>query len=226
MLNIIAGEIKLSFLLIVLCAIFLFFKAHKNATRISLSLVLWSLFIGTLSYKGYFSNPDGSPLRIFISLSFPVVLTIIGLTPKGVKWMLENRNPKWSTLIHIIRIPVELVLFYLFTIKMVPELMTFEGRNFDILAGVTSCIMGGLLWFNKVSPKAMLLWNFCGLGLILFILINAVLSAPLPIQQFAFDQPNIAILYFPISLLPGLLVPLVIYTHVTDIIYWNRKKVL
>ena len=37
------------------------------------------------------------------------------------------------------------------------------------------------------------------------------------LQQFAFSQPNIAILYFPFSLLPACVVPLVALAHLVAI---------
>jgi hypothetical protein len=49
------------------------------------------------------------------------------------------------------------------------------------------------------------------------IVLNAVLSVPTAFQQFAFDQPNIAILYFPFNLLPAVVVPLVLLSHLVVI---------
>jgi len=49
------------------------------------------------------------------------------------------------------------------------------------------------------------------------IVINAILSVPTPIQQFAFDQPNIAILYFPFTWLPCFIVPAVLLSHIVSI---------
>ena len=36
------------------------------------------------------------------------------------------------------RVGVEVVLFWLFIKRVVPESMTFEGRNFDIISGITA----------------------------------------------------------------------------------------
>lgn len=59
----------------------------------------------------------------------------------------------------------------------------------------------------------LLAWNFVCLGILLFIVINAVLSVPTVFQQFAFDQPCVAVLYFPFVWLPGMLVLLVYFSH-------------
>jgi hypothetical protein len=62
-----------------------------------------------------------------------------------------------------------------------------------------------------------LVWNFICLGLLFNIVVHAVLSAPLPFQQLAFDQPNVAILYFPYVWLPAFIVPVVLLSHLVAI---------
>lgn len=59
--------------------------------------------------------------------------------------------------------------------------------------------------------------NIICLGLLFNIIVNALFSAPSPIQKFAFEQPNIAILYFPFSLLPTFIVPIVLLGHLVSI---------
>lgn len=125
---------------------------------------------------------------------------------------------------HTVRLPVEIVLFGLFIYQMVPELMTFEGRNYDIIMGITAPIIGILLLKKRISKKALLIWNILGLFLVTFILVNGVLSAELPFQQFAFDQPNRGLNYFPFVLLPATIVPIVVWTHISDILILVKNK--
>lgn len=103
--------------------------------------------------------------------------------------------------------------------------MTFEGRNFDIIAGITSPFVA-YFGFKKMLLKqqTILIWNFFCLGLLINIIINAVFSAPSPIQKFAFEQPNIAILNFPFSLLPTFIVPIVLFGHLTSIRQLLKSK--
>ena len=125
------------------------------------------------------------------------------------------------------RIPVELTLLWLFLYKAVPELMTFEGRNFDILSGLSAPIIYYFGFVKKqLSSKIILLWNFICLGLLFNIVIHAILSAPFYFQQFAFNQPNIALLYFPFVWLPACIVPLVLFSHLVSIrriLMMNKK---
>jgi hypothetical protein len=60
---------------------------------------------------------------------------------------------------------------------------------------------------------------------LLNIVINAVLSIPSPFQQFAFEQPNVAVLYFPFVWLPCCIVPIVLFAHLAAIKQlWNKKQ--
>jgi len=115
-------------------------------------------------------------------------------------------------------VPVEITLHWSATEKAVPELITFAGRNFDIVAGITAPIIY-LTCFNGslVKNRGMLNWNFICPGLLLNIVINAVLSAPFIFQQFAPDQPNIAVLYFPFVWLPSFIVMVVLLSHLVAI---------
>jgi hypothetical protein len=69
----------------------------------------------------------------------------------------------------------------------------------------------------KIDRNGILIWNFICLGLLINIVVNALFSAPSPIQKFAFEQPNIAILNFPFSWLPTFIVPIVLFGHLTSI---------
>ncbi|MEO6499519.1 MAG: hypothetical protein ABIN95_10915 [Mucilaginibacter sp.] len=62
-----------------------------------------------------------------------------------------------------------------------------------------------------------LLWNFICLALLLNVVAHALLSAPFRFQQMAFEQPNVAILYFPFIWLPGFIVPAVLLCHLSAI---------
>jgi len=103
--------------------------------------------------------------------------------------------------------------------------MTFEGRNFDIIMGITAPVIGLLLINRKLNTKVLFVWNIVGLLLVSFILFNGLLSAEVPFQQFAFDQPNRAVAYFPFVLLPATVVPIVIWTHISDIIKLSKQSV-
>ena len=214
-----------AFLLITLLTLVIFHFSNGKSMKLTVLIIIWSLIHSILASNGFYEQSDRFPPRFLLVLIPVLVFIIFGLTKKRRNWILKNRRTELSTYLHTIRLPVEIILFYLFTYKMLPELMTFEGRNFDILAGISAPIIG-ILWLKrKISASTLIIWNIVGLFLILFVFINGILSSELPIQMFAFEQPTIAINYFPYVLLPATVVPIVIYTHITDIIkLWKEKS--
>lgn len=210
--------INLMFILTTITTIVFFHFSNDKPKLLTALIILWSIAQSILAYKGFYQNTEATPPRFGLILIPTTLLIIYSLLPKQRNYIIDSRNTKISTFLHIIRLPMEIVLLQLFIYKMIPELMTFEGRNFDIIMGITAPIIGFLYIKQWLGKKGLLAWNILGLCLILFILFNGILSAELPFQQFGFEQPNRALLYFPFVLLPSLVVPLVIYTHITDIL--------
>ena len=216
--------INWAFLLTTIITIAIFHIANGGPIKLTIAILIWSTLHSILAINGFYLITDSMPPRFLLVLIPTIIIIIIGLTKKPLKRIIEKRNTKTSTFIHTVRIPIEIVLFYLFMNEMLPRLMTFEGRNFDILAGITAPVIG-ILWLKKIIGRNTLIaWNIVSLFLVLFILINGILSSELPIQIFGFEQPNRAVNYFPFVLLPATVVPIIIYTHLTDVIKLKRGK--
>jgi hypothetical protein len=198
--------------------VYIFYKATQNSRLTLIILLTWLAVQAGIGLTGFYTITDTLPPR-FLLLVLPPLLMIIGLftTIKGRQYV-DRLDIKTLTILHIIRIPVEIVLLCLFIFKAIPQLMTFEGRNFDILSGLSAPLIFYFGFIRKQLSKIIILvWNFICLGLLINIVVNAVLSLPFPFQQFAFDQPNIALLYFPFIWLPCCVVPLVLLSHLVSI---------
>ncbi|MGC4231501.1 MAG: hypothetical protein QM594_00685 [Niabella sp.] len=128
----------------------------------------------------------------------------------------QKINAKMLLAVHALRIPVELVLYQLYLQNKIPGLMTFKGWNFDILIGFSALVLlvYALITNRKFNKQFFIFWNTAGILFLLFIVSLAILSSPLPIQLFAFDQPNTAVLEFPYCLLPTCVVPIVLMSHI------------
>lgn len=177
--------------------------------RLLLFFISWQIIVGALASLNVFEKqPNLFPI---------IILGTVALTFVSLKRIDKQKlNPNILLAVHILRIPVELILFQLYLHKKIPILMTFKGWNFDILVGVSALVIlvYQLLSKRKINRQLFLIWNFVGI-LFLFIIVSlAVLSSPLPIQQFAFDQPNIAVLEFPYCFLPSCIVPIVLIAHI------------
>lgn len=197
--------------------VFAFMASRRNLVFAGILLV-WVVLQSIVALTGFYTQTQMLPPR-FILLVAPTLIGILllFLLPAGRRWMdgLKLETLAW---LHVVRVPVEIVLFLLFVYGVVPQLMTFEGRNLDILSGITAPFIA---WFgyrkNKLGKWPLLAWNLICLGLLFNIVAPAILSAPTPFQQYAFDQPNIAVFHFPFHLLPGFIVPIVLFSHLVAI---------
>ncbi|MBK8487818.1 MAG: hypothetical protein IPL48_08530 [Bacteroidetes bacterium] len=210
--------ISIVFGLTTILTVGIFYKATNYSKSTLIILLSWLALQTAIGLSGFYTMTETIPPRFILLVLPPLLLIILLFTTSRGKQYIDSLNAKTLTILHIIRIPVEIVLFWLFVNKAVPELMTFEGRNFDILSGLTAPIIFYFGFIRKnLNRKIILIWNVISLGLLINIVVNAVLSAPFPFQKFAFDQPNIAILYFPFNWLPSCVVPLVLLSHLATI---------
>jgi hypothetical protein len=178
------------------------------------TILIWLLFVSTWSASGMMAKFENFPFNFAPVVVIPIVAVLmLVLFSKGLTQILEQIPTPQIIIIQNFRVFVEVLLWLLFVEKMLPEQMTFEGRNFDILAGLTAPLIAWLLNKNKISRTAGIVWNFACLGLLINIVTIAVLSTPSPWRVF-FDEPsNTVVTLFPISLLPGFLVPLAYTLH-------------
>lgn len=219
--------INVLFLLTTGITILLFYFANGRKKSLLALLIAWSIMQSVLALSGVYQITNTFPPRFLLVLLLPGILIAIGLLPAVRDKLLKNRKRALSTFLHTVRIPVEIVLLFLFINKMVPELMTFERRNFDILAGLSAPIIGILILTKRAGNGVLIAWNvaaLCLVCLVSFILLNGILSAELPFHQFGFEHPNRAINYFPFILLPAVIVPIVLYTHLTDLILLLKER--
>lgn len=210
--------ISLVFGLTTVLTVFLFYKATGNSKKVLRIIIGWMLIQTLISITGFYTVTNGLPPRFLLLVMPPLVFIVMLFSTNKGRAFIDSLNIKYLTILYTIRIPVEIVLLWLFLHKTIPQLMTFEGRNFDILAGISAPFIYyfGFIKY-KLNNKILLYWNIICLALLINIVTNAVLSLPYSFQQFAFEQPNIAILYFPFTWLPGVIVPIVLLSQLASI---------
>ena len=179
-----------------------------------MSVVAWMTIQSFLSINGFYETITSIPPRPILLLA-PPLLFITGLfvTNRGRKFI-DTFDASWLTWLHTVRIPVEMVLLSLSIYKLVPVIMTFEGRNFDIISGITAPFIAYFGYRKKTLGRGFLIaWNILCLGLLINIVLNALFAIPGAMQLQSFDVPNIGVLRFPFVFLPCFIVPAVLLSH-------------
>jgi hypothetical protein len=210
--------VTILFIVTTLFTVWIFYKASGKSKKVLYGLSAWMLLQAIVGLTGYYQQTQSIiPRFIFLVSPGPIFIVLLFLTKSG-KSFIDSFALRELTLLHTIRIFVELTLYFMFLAKLIPMLMTFEGFNFDILSGLTAPIVYYLVFvFKKTDKKFLLIWNFIGLALLLIIVTIAILSLPTPFQKLAFEQSNIGLGYFPFVWLPGVVVPIVLFSHLTSI---------
>lgn len=202
--------LELSFPIMAVVVLFIAYLGSGKQLTGMIVLGLWGIVACMIASTGFLEESDGFPPRVAVILLPTIVWLIV---------MIRRTRPdqmklSFLTGIHLIRIPVEIGLLMLFRQTLIPEVMTFEGWNFDIVMGITAIPMLWIFLQRATLPiKLLRAWNLLGIILLTIIVITAILSAPGPQQLINFDQPNVAILRVPFILLPSVIVPVVYYAH-------------
>ena len=189
---------------------------HSNwANYITGGIAIWMIIHGILALNGFFyTDLTSLPPKPFLLIGPPVVFIIILFSTKKGRAFIDDLPLQSLTWMHTVRVPVEMVLYWLFIYATIPEVLTFAGRNFDILAGLTAPLIAYFgIQKGKIGRMGLLTWNIICLALVLSVVSHAILAIPTPFQQIAFDQPNTGVLYFPFVWLPAVVVPLVFFGH-------------
>jgi hypothetical protein len=210
--------VPLIFILTTILALALLYKATGFSKTVIIISLLWLALHAALGLSGFYTVENTTPPRFSLLLFPPMIFIATRFLSQGGRSFIDTLDVKTLTLLHIIRIPVELTLYWLFVHKAIPQMLTFEGRNFDIFCGITAPLIWYFGYVKNVLGKALIIgWNIICILILGNVVVMAVLSAPLPFQQFGFDQPNIALFYFPFVWLPGFLVPLVLFSHLVSV---------
>ena len=184
------------------------------AWRVTVALALWLAATGAVAASGVLARFDARPPRLLLlvvpALLFPLWLAFSGATDRH----LQVTPPAWLVGAQLFRVGVEGLLWLLAVHAALAPEMTFHGRNFDIVAGLTAPLaawacFGGRRW----RPRLAVAWNVLGLLLLLNVVTVGLLSAPTPFRRLITDPPNTIVVRFPTVWLVSLLVPLAFTLH-------------
>ena len=201
------------FLLTVVAAFALLAFAVRGSRGVMLGSALWIVLQSAIAISGFYQITDTMPPRLALAAVPPLLVIAALFSTSNGRQLIDAMSLKWTILLHSIRILVEATLYWLFLFRQVPALMTFEGGNIDILAGLSAPVVWWAFSRNYIGRRGLVIWNSLALVSVLNALGRAMLSAPFRFEKLALDQPTVAILDFPFVLLPAFLVPAVLFCH-------------
>jgi hypothetical protein len=179
--------------------------ASRLQRRFLIGAGLWVAVVSTASYSGALLPRGGAPLP-FVAMLVGVVTLGIGLARSPVGDRLARGLPlSYLVGFQAFRFPLELAMHRAYSEGLMPVQMSYAGRNFDIVTGITALVLGGVLLRVRLPSWVVLAWNLMGLGLLCNILGVAVLSTPM-FAYFGPDRLNVWVMWMPYTLLPAVMV--------------------
>jgi hypothetical protein len=182
------------------------FLLWKYANRFWLfGWIGWVVVVGLLGYNDFFTVFDTLPPRIaFIIL--PMIACSVWLAVSTTARKVAEKLPLKILLgVQVFRVAVEIFLYQAYEQGKLPIEMTFAGRNFDILVGLTAPLIA-VLSIKKIPKNLLIIWNYWGMLILSIVVLHGIGAAPTVIQFFHLNPSNEIIGHFPYVYLPAVLV--------------------
>ena len=188
--------------------------ATRGVRLAGVALGGWLALTAALAERGFFEDFYALPPHMLLAVG-PPLLAVLALAASGrLDPLLAALPPSWPIGAQAFRVLVEIVLWRLAVAGVAPEIMTFTGRNVDILVGLTAPIVAYACFVRRAWPaRVARWWNWAGVVILLNVVVHAQLSAPTRFRLFETDPPTTFIGDLPYIWLPAFLVPLAWALH-------------
>lgn len=177
-------------------------------------MIVWLAATAILAARGKLSDWSQFPPPVMTLFTTATLLTIFYAFSRIGSRLVDGLSVASLVGFQVFRVPVELILFLWCRYQVVPVQMTFEGWNFDVISGLSACIIAWLAAQDRLPKWGLLLWNVVGLGLLINIVTIAVLSMPTPLRTFFTEPANSLVpTQAPYVWLPVFLVQAALFGH-------------
>ena len=163
--------------------------------------------------------PPGAAAVLVPALAATIAV-LIALSRPRFRGVLDAMPLTALVLAQSFRFPVEIVLAMLAEARLIPQIMTYHGTNFDILTGLTAPLAAGAALLGW--RRSVLAWNILGLALVINVAGTAMLSFSGPTNVIKVTPPADFVVTFPLVWLPAFLVPVALLLHGLAIIKVRR----
>jgi hypothetical protein len=180
-------------------------------------IAAWLAITALLAGSGVLSDFTSKPPRLMLVVFASMALFAFTTTRPVVRRLLAAAPKHWPVAIQTMRIPIELALWALFAAGKLPVQMTFEGRNFDVLVGLTAPVVAFGIARGFIGIRGAIAWNLASFGLLLNIMGIAITTFPGPLHLDWPGVSNVIVATPPFVWLPAFLVPVAFFGHVLSL---------
>lgn len=194
-----------------------FTRPWRLAGVVGVVLSAWLTATAALAENGLLADPAARPPRVpSLAVVGVGTLVLVALTPLARRLLAVI--PLWLPIaVQAFRVAVEYAFWRYSQDGRAPVQVTFEGWNFDILAGLTALLVAIGITSGRIGPRAAIAWNLFGLAMLGTAVVSVVTSTPGPFRLDWPGEPFTAVATWPVVWIPALLAPAAVALHVVSI---------
>ena len=165
----------------------------------------WMALAWSAAASGMLANFERTPPP-FGLLVLAVLVLAFALAFSKLGTRLSTYLPLWLLVaVQGFRLPLELAMHAMYERGVMPVQMSYSGRNFDIMTGVTAIAVALLVWSGRAGRGLVAAWNVIGLALLANVVMVAILGTP-RFQYFGPEHLNLWVTHPPFVWLPAVMV--------------------
>ncbi|MFZ4798790.1 MAG: hypothetical protein ACOYMA_14920 [Bacteroidia bacterium] len=189
-------------------------KANANFWKVIGFFTIYLIYVSVLSFQGFFSV-NSLPPRILLFTAIPLLLFLfIVVFRSKIYWtLLESVNLQSLIMFHTFRfIGVFFIIIYSF--QQLPKWFALSAGIGDVLAAasaiwVAHCVNTNKTYFKKLT----LVWNIVGFWDIINVVVSAVITTKLSIDNGS--QDLLAMANFPYCWIAAFAPATIIFMHIS-----------
>jgi hypothetical protein len=196
-------------------------RRRRRVLAVGAATAAWLLLTLLAAASGVLRRFDAVPPPFFALVLAVVALGVaVPCSPLGTR--LVRGLPLWALVgSQVFRFPLELLMHRAYVEGVMPVQMSYAGRNYDIVTGLTAGLLGWWLLRGRVPRWVVVGWNVLGFVLLVNVVTVAIVSTPL-FRWFGDDHLNTFVAYPPFVWLPTILVTAALIAH---ILVWRKLGV-
>jgi hypothetical protein len=162
--------------------------------------------VSGVAFAGLLLPREGRPPLPFVVMLLSILILGVVIARSAIGDRLARGAPLAMLVgFQAFRFPLELAMHRASSEGLMPIQMSYSGRNFDIVTGITALVLGIAMTVTTVPRVVVAAWNVMGLLLLGNILVVAILSTPI-FAYFGPDRLNVWVMWMPYTLLPAVMV--------------------
>jgi hypothetical protein len=180
-------------------------ERHRALVLTAVTAAAWMGLTWVAAERGVLREWNASPP--------PLMLLFLGIVALGAAIAFTDYGRRLATglpfavlvALQGFRLPLEMAMHEMYERGVMPIQMSYAGRNFDVLTGISAFVVAWLVATGRGGRGLVAAWNVMGLALLVNIVTIAVLSTPV-FRYFGDERLNVFVTYPPFIWLPSVMV--------------------